>query len=381
MNTNLEAFQKRIKERFSLEFKLPRDLRTGSNAPRKGTRGNNFESDNEYQWMEAIRNFKQQVTASYNMLKEGNPDRKRLNENPIKVALIDDGVNPSKLHVKGSVKGGWPPDGFARGQRVSTYYNSSDGHGTTMANLIHYVCPFVHLYVAKLDKSPPPPYRSVAHMAAEAVKWAVFSKVDVISMSWTIKDEAQADGSSLTEQITEAERAGIVLFCSSDDKGQHNNAQNQLLPSPSNLLKRIGSCNGNGTKSDFVNETEIHYLFPGEQLPVMQQHWRSKRGELRTDRGSSASTALAAGLASLILWCTVKSGGERDEFSNERMYALFDKLKTDQNKASLVDVSGLMDQVRAQGDTAHKTVRMFVERLREKIPDERRRWEDMRNPS
>jgi hypothetical protein len=117
--------------------------------------------------MEAVRDFKQQLWASYNMLKEKGELRTKLDKNTIKVALIDDGVNPSKLHVKGSVKGGWPPDGFAADRNFSTYYNSTDGHGTTMANLIHYVCPFVHLYVAKLQKSPPKGYRSVAHMAAE----------------------------------------------------------------------------------------------------------------------------------------------------------------------------------------------------------------------
>jgi hypothetical protein len=120
-----------------------------------------------HRWMEAVRDFRQQITPSYTILKEGSQQRKQLDHNAVRVALIDDGVNPSKLHVKGSVKGGWPPDGFAGDRKVSTYWTSSDGHGTTMANLIHYVCPFAHLYVAKLEKSPSKPYRSVAHMAAE----------------------------------------------------------------------------------------------------------------------------------------------------------------------------------------------------------------------
>lgn len=117
--------------------------------------------------MDAVCNFREQVTASYNILRPTSPERRIIDENPIKVALIDDGVTPSKLHFKGKVKGGWPRDRSAGHREISTYYNSMEGHGTTMANLIHYVCPFVHLYVAKLEKSPPKPYRSVAHMAAE----------------------------------------------------------------------------------------------------------------------------------------------------------------------------------------------------------------------
>jgi hypothetical protein len=212
------------------------------------------------------------------------------------------------------------------------------------------------------------------------VKWAVFKRANVISMSWTIKSDPKYidDEILLANQIIEAEKGGIVLFCSSEDKGQHNNNPGQLLPSRSNLLRRIGSCNGNGNKSEFVSEAEVHYLFPGEQLPVMQQHLkRTGNKTSSTDRGSSASTALASGLASLVLWCTIKSGDKKRRFANARMYALFDKLRTDQDqsKPSLVDVSGLMDDVKAQGQTAQKTVEMFVNRLMEKIPDDMRRYD------
>ncbi|RSL90273.1 hypothetical protein CEP52_014628 [Fusarium oligoseptatum] len=176
------------------------------------------------------------------------------------------------------------------------------------------------------------------------------------------------DKENLTKQIHDAGAAGISLFCSSDDIGVHTHTD-QLLPSPSIRLKRIGSCNGNGTKSDFVGETNIHYLFPGEQLPVMQEHLERKGSNREgdqggEDKGSSASTALAAGLAALVLWCTVKSGGDKSEFLNDRMYDLFDALKVDQARASLVDVSGLMDDIIRQDETAHESVSIFVEKLR-----------------
>lgn len=205
-------------------------------------------------------------------------------------------------------------------------------------------------------------------------------------MSWTIqvKPEHTNDGAELTKQIGEAEKKGIALFCSSNDTGAHNNDPNQLLPAKSTFLRRVGSCNGNGNKSEFVNTTDLHYLFPGEQLSIMQQHVRGKAreareaGEAGQDRGSSASTALAAGLASLVLWCSVRSGGDRKEFANKRMYALFDGLKSKQSDktASLVDVSGLMNEIRARGDPAPKTIATFVERLREVIPVELRHYHE-----
>ncbi len=205
------------------------------------------------------------------------------------------------------------------------------------------------------------------------------NRVDIISMSWTIKPNVTKSGDEarLASEISKAEQAGVILFRASEDKGQQRNRTGEILPAESTLLRRIGSCNRNGNVSDFVKETEVHYLFPGEQLPAMRQH-REKAGNNTnsTDKGSSASTALASGLASLVLWCAVRSGGKKSRFANKRMYALFNKLRVDQTKASLVDVSDLMDEVRAQAQSAHKIVVTFVKRLDEKIPAEIRQYEE-----
>ncbi len=326
--------------------------------------------------MDAVQNFRQEALASYKQLKENSTIRKSIDACPIKVALIDDGVTPKKLHVKGSVKEGWPLDVLGKDRMISTYFRSRDGHGTAMANLIHYVCPFAHLYVAKLEKSAPKPYRSVAHMAAEAVKWAASRDVDIISMSWTIKgdDSKEEDERELGTQIRLAGEKGISLFCSFNDNGEYRNIT-RLLPSKDNpYLRRVGSCKGDGSASGFVEKKKVDYLLPGEHLPevAMQQ----SIGGDGTDKGSSASTALAAGLAAMILWCEVRVGGDKKAFSNMRMYGLFDKLRTGTTKdeGSLVDVSGLMDKAGASGETAGKVVAGFVESLRNKMAEELDQW-------
>src|SRR5277367_3651811 len=102
--------------------------------------------------MEAVEAFRKEVIKSYNLLSKDSRIRMRLVDNPVKVAVIDDGVNPRKLGYKGSLKGGWPPDRPSLHGDLSTFYSSTEGHGTKMANLIQSVCPYVHLYVAKLDK-------------------------------------------------------------------------------------------------------------------------------------------------------------------------------------------------------------------------------------
>ncbi|KAG5797986.1 hypothetical protein H9Q69_002991 [Fusarium xylarioides] len=219
-------------------------------------------------------------------------------------------------------------------------------------------------------------------MAAEAVKWAISEGVDVISMSWTIKPENQNqdDITALRTQIHRAGTAGISLFCSSDDIGSHATVST-LLPAPNEFLRRVGSCDGNGLISDFVTAShDVHYLFPGEKLPIMHHYLKGKSSREAGDQGSSASTALASGLAALILWCAVRSGCDKKEFANERMYGIFDKLKVEQgsNKGpSLVDVSGIMNRIREDSDTPIKAVEAFIDRLKKEcIPQQLREYHD-----
>lgn len=123
-------------------------------------------TQNRHRWIQAISEFRKEVVKSLNILPRHNEIRTRLLQNSVRVAVIDDGVNPSRLTSKGSVKEGWPRDNVKIHGNVGTPYDSTEGHGTLMANLVHSVCPYVDLYVAKLGKSPGP-YECVAHMAAE----------------------------------------------------------------------------------------------------------------------------------------------------------------------------------------------------------------------
>jgi hypothetical protein len=117
--------------------------------------------------MEAVKNFRKEAMATSHQLRPGSAGQKHMAKNPIKVALIDDGVSLKDLDYKGLVQDGWPLDIPDEDRIVTTYYESTEGHGTVMANLIHFVCPEAHLYVAKLERSPPKVYKCVAGMAAD----------------------------------------------------------------------------------------------------------------------------------------------------------------------------------------------------------------------
>lgn len=72
---------------------------------------------------------------------------------PVKVALIDDGTDITHPDLKG-VK--FPGKSFHHYQdgstwRVSPYWDSSSGHGTLMARLIHRICPSAVIHIIKLQ--------------------------------------------------------------------------------------------------------------------------------------------------------------------------------------------------------------------------------------
>jgi hypothetical protein len=77
----------------------------------------------------------------------------------IKVALLDDGVDPECGELGKFMSGsGWPRPSEAPGKRKQpeSFFSAGDmKHGNDMARLITTMCPFVSLYVAKINASAP----------------------------------------------------------------------------------------------------------------------------------------------------------------------------------------------------------------------------------
>lgn len=85
----------------------------------------------------------------------------------VTVAIIDDGVDLEDLQMPRYIKGGWYTDGKEPGHRnMNTWYVSDQKHGTEMARLVQRLCPFVSLYIGKLDTRKVK-FPSIAESAAE----------------------------------------------------------------------------------------------------------------------------------------------------------------------------------------------------------------------
>lgn len=215
----------------------------------------------------------------------------------INVAIIDDGVDPEKDDIGTNIEcgetfydnwGQWP--GF---------YQSSYGHGHLMARHIRQLCPKVRLHIAKLNElwSDGKP-QITAESAANAIKWAVEKKVDIISMSWSIEAPNEDAVKPLKDAIDLAVKADILLFCASNDQGR--TGQDISYPAKFDVkIFTIGSATALGN-ADERTQKSVKYIAPGADDLGQVVHGEEP-GSSKPVFGSSIATARCAGLAALIL--------------------------------------------------------------------------------
>ena len=109
------------------------------------------EKTTKHEWVECMKEFRKLLFNAENYLeKERGLKMENSIEEPIQVALIDDGINFDKLEYN-------PIGGRSFCTRDTDqnlnfpYYKSSTGHGSIMASQIYRICPRTQLYVLKLE--------------------------------------------------------------------------------------------------------------------------------------------------------------------------------------------------------------------------------------
>jgi hypothetical protein len=162
----------------------------------------------------------------------------------------------------------------------------------------------------------------------QAIKWAVSEKVDIISMSWAIdKSDETEQASQLREAITLAADRGILLFCANPDKnmpGATEYKDNDTYPKalvPEKMLFCIGAATQDGKpwRQISKHDQSCEYFLPGVELDIPEDNAVSRKSQgepphgWRKHSGSSLSCALAAGLAAMVLHCTLVSGVSSDD--------------------------------------------------------------------
>jgi hypothetical protein len=118
-----------------------------SDGPTKTLSNTNERNLQSNRWLDCMDKFADEIQS----IKVPSTDNVIL-KNDIKVALIDDGVDPYVESLRGKIRGGETFDrGYPHENGPSPYYTSSRSHGTVMADMICRVCPMAKLYVYKLE--------------------------------------------------------------------------------------------------------------------------------------------------------------------------------------------------------------------------------------
>jgi Subtilase family len=137
----------------------------------------------------------------------------------IKVAIIDNGADRIRSKFRHMIAKGqsYVNADLLGSDRSLPWWMVSDPHGTQIASLIGQTNDYCRLYITRVGKG-----RNDIQPAdaAKAVDWAVEQKVDIISISWTLK---QPDG-KLEEAIKKAATIPTLIFCSTLDEGVYSDA-------------------------------------------------------------------------------------------------------------------------------------------------------------
>ncbi|KAG0131236.1 hypothetical protein HOY82DRAFT_560245 [Tuber indicum] len=225
-------------------------------------------------------------------------------ERKIRVALIDNGVDGSYSRLGQIIKLGTSHCSHPhRHGQLNNYCTPSKSHGTQMASLISQICPKIELYVARiLDMEAEDSRQIDVESVVKAINWAVDHKVDIISMSWTIErteDNKTVLDKGLATAISRAYGERILMFCSTDDQG--GLSKDDVYPGCLPGTFKIGAAKPSGNEGEWTDKGS-YYTFPGEDLKVhLPPYLTSDNDKLAS--GSSLATALASGMAALLLYC------------------------------------------------------------------------------
>ncbi|KAI0436566.1 hypothetical protein F4803DRAFT_541811 [Xylaria telfairii] len=246
----------------------------------------------EHSWIDCVSNFAKLIRTA--------PASR--NTRPVKVAIIDDGVDASLLSLDGKIAIGKSFCPYINStDLMSPYYVPSGNHGTCMATLISKICPEVSLYVARLDERQAlgSSHRQItAKSAADAIRWATESGVDIISMSWTIETPVTGNEEmeSLKAAVREAASKEILMFCSTSDQG--SSTKDTCYPGDFDSCIKIGGATDMGEALTWVNADKVNFLLPGKNVP-----FTSNEGKVVSyESGSSVATAAASALAGLLMF-------------------------------------------------------------------------------
>lgn len=228
-----------------------------------------------------------------------------------------------------------------------------------MTNSVLRINPWAEISMLKVQSTRSAGRRTIyAQSAAAAIKDCVDRNFDIISMSWTVRnmyEESNSDtageqakarklsaeefaSKELRDAVRAAERGKILMFYAASN--EITTTAKDMLPytAAPDYIFRIGPADALGQRDTAVaSPDEISYYCPGNRVVGA---WDERSlSQIEYHNGSSVATALAAGLASIILYCAAileahyKKGSEE----HSRIERLYGELRTQKGMAFALD--------------------------------------------
>ncbi|KAI1768444.1 subtilisin-like protein [Hypoxylon sp. FL1150] len=224
----------------------------------------------------------------------------------VKVGVVDTGVSSARFSLGSHVVHGrsfvWTSTAKEFEQETS-WWLATDPHGSQMANIISQLDPCCIFYIAQVTDDAR--YFDEGNVV-KAFEWLIAEGVQIINCSFALRHSSTA----LRDVVRKAKSQGVVIMCSTSDEGENTDEvwpaayytqQEGAVERFDNVFPIVG-CDEHGKPSRFSNEAAGRYYFRGEDVDASATDAELLK-ERAPVRGSSVATAMAAGLASLVLAC------------------------------------------------------------------------------
>ncbi|KAF5573096.1 intracellular serine protease [Fusarium pseudoanthophilum] len=359
---NFNAFKKRLQDCAShknllVELHLPNKQRFMAQG--SGAIGKTLQNHKWLQVMDGFSEFIKKVPQPHGF-------------KPIKIAIIDDGIDTTKKKLHNRIVGGQ----FFCEDESPSFCVSAGGHGTNMAILVSRVFPKAEIVSLKLDEHDQKDgsRQFSIQSAANAVRYARYLGVDIINMSWSIEQTDSNLGPlmDLKRAILETCSKNILIFCSANDQGVTDDKSypGKFAQEAGNKMCKIGAATATGAEFDYVHLESVNYLFPGRIVEEAQEdnvtdNTSGMGHKDRSTEGSSIATAFATGLAGLIFHITQlvsldcqEQNDPSSRFVNHytklrgdsgKMTKIFDRLKSDKKFVEVWRVFKVREELLARG--------------------------------
>ncbi|KAK3387955.1 hypothetical protein B0H63DRAFT_559382 [Podospora didyma] len=245
-----------------------------------------------------------------------------------KVAIIDNGVDMGQKRIASNVRRGRSFVSLHQNGYRLPWFTAVHVHGTQMASLVVRVDPNCDLFVYRINSLPGGSI-DMRH-AIEAIEAAVEDQVDVINLSWSFNRNSEALKDAIDKATDKQHRA--LIFCAKSDELYADD----VFPADYLNTISVAAATSRG-RIGIEGSKRPDLLILGENMPAYGPDYVNKKEKESKISGSSVATALASGMASLMLMLAKQDVMLKDNWellkTKEVMLKVFERFKTDKSSA------------------------------------------------